>query len=36
VSAVIGRAFALFWPLSRATWLDVPPGFAAVPAPSDG
>ncbi len=36
VSSVIGRAFVLFWPLSRAKWLEVPPGFAAVPAPAGG
>jgi signal peptidase I len=33
-SAVIGRAFILFWPVSRVTWLSVPPTFANVPSPS--
>jgi signal peptidase I len=33
ISSVIGRAFVLFWPVSRATWLDVPSGFANVPDP---
>lgn len=28
---VVGRAFVLFWPVSRATWLSVPDGFASVP-----
>jgi signal peptidase I len=32
-SAVIGRAFVVFWPLGRATWLRVPPTFAQVGAP---
>jgi signal peptidase I len=30
--AVIGRAFVLFWPPGRATWLSVPGSFDAVPA----
>jgi len=30
--AVIGRAFVVFWPVGRATWLSVPSGFDAVPA----
>jgi signal peptidase I len=30
-SAVIGRAFVLFWPLGRATWLTVPSTFSHVP-----
>lgn len=29
--AVIGRAFVLFWPPSRATWLSAPDSFDAVP-----
>lgn len=29
--AVIGRAFAIFWPVNRADWLSVPETFAAVP-----
>ena len=32
--AVIGRAFVVFWPVGRATWLDVPSTFDNVPAPS--
>ncbi len=35
-SAVIGRAFVVFWPLGRATWLTVPPTFAHVGAPTSG
>jgi signal peptidase I len=33
VSAVIGRAFVLFWPLNRATWMSVPESFETVPDP---
>ncbi len=29
--AVVGRAFTVFWPVDRATWLSVPDGFAAIP-----
>jgi signal peptidase I len=29
--AVIGRAFVLFWPPSRATWLSVPASFDQLP-----
>jgi len=36
ISSVIGRAFVLFWPPGRATWLSVPKGFASVPDPSGG
>jgi signal peptidase I len=36
ISSVIGRAFVLFWPLGRATWLSVPKGFAVIPNPSAG
>jgi signal peptidase I len=35
-SAVIGRAFVVFWPLGRATWLTVPPGFSQVGSPAPG
>jgi signal peptidase I len=35
-SAVIGRAFVVFWPLGRATWLTVPPTFAHVGARGSG
>jgi signal peptidase I len=31
--AVVGRAFTVFWPFDRATWLTVPATFEAVPAP---
>jgi signal peptidase I len=30
--AVVGRAFVLFWPVDRATWLSVPSTFDKVPA----
>ena len=33
VSSVIGRAFVLFWPMGRASWLSVPPQFAGIPTP---
>jgi signal peptidase I len=29
--SVVGRSFAIFWPVSRATWLAVPDGFDAIP-----
>ena len=29
--AIVGRAFTVFWPVDRATWLSVPDGFAAIP-----
>ena len=29
--SVVGRAFTVFWPLSRATWLSVPSGFDKIP-----
>jgi signal peptidase I len=31
VNAVIGRAFVVFWPFSRATWLSVPKSYASIP-----
>lgn len=31
---VVGRAFVLFWPASRARWLDVPSTFEDIPKPS--
>jgi len=31
IKAVIGRAFVLFWPFSRATWLSVPSTFSKIP-----
>jgi signal peptidase I len=33
IDAVVGRAFVLFWPFGRATWLSVPATFEGVPAP---
>ena len=30
---VVGRAFVLFWPFGRATWLSVPDTFSGVPDP---
>ena len=32
-SAVIGRAFVLFWPFGRAKWLSVPSTFDKIPIP---
>jgi signal peptidase I len=32
--SVIGRAFTVFWPVKRATWLSVPEGFDGIPAPA--
>jgi signal peptidase I len=29
--SVVGRAFTVFWPLSRAKWLSVPSGFDKIP-----
>jgi len=29
--SVVGRAFTVFWPLSRAKWLSVPDGFDKIP-----
>ncbi|NUR69250.1 MAG: signal peptidase I [Hamadaea sp.] len=31
IDAVVGRAFVLFWPFGRATWLSVPATFDSVP-----
>jgi signal peptidase I len=31
--SVVGRAFTVFWPVNRATWLSVPSGFDAIPDP---
>jgi signal peptidase I len=36
VGSVIGRAFVLFWPFSRATWLTIPDTFANIPPPPGG
>ncbi|MBM0278717.1 signal peptidase I [Micromonospora tarensis] len=30
---VVGRAFTVFWPVSRATWLTVPDTFDGIPKP---
>ncbi|MET7963604.1 signal peptidase I [Micromonospora zamorensis] len=30
---VVGRAFTVFWPVSRATWLTVPDQFDGIPKP---
>ncbi|MEU4640695.1 signal peptidase I [Micromonospora sp. NPDC049460] len=30
---VVGRAFTVFWPVNRATWLSVPKGFEGIPEP---
>ncbi|MBB5112128.1 signal peptidase I [Micromonospora echinospora] len=30
---VVGRAFTIFWPVSRATWLSVPKQFEGIPNP---
>ena len=32
--AIVGRAFTIFWPVNRATWLSVPSTFEGVPAPA--
>jgi signal peptidase I len=32
--SIVGRAFSVFWPLDRATWLTVPPTFDDVPSAS--
>jgi signal peptidase I len=31
--AIVGRAFVIFWPVGRATWLTVPNSFDKVPDP---
>jgi signal peptidase I len=36
VDTVVGRAFVVFWPVNRATWLTVPNGFDAIPAATAG
>ncbi|WP_446219026.1 signal peptidase I [Micromonospora sp. IBHARD004] len=30
---VVGRAFTVFWPVDRATWLTVPKQFDGIPSP---
>ena len=32
--AIVGRAFVIFWPVGRATWLTVPNTFDKVPDPT--
>ena len=32
VASVIGRAFVLFWPFGRGTWLTVPATYARIPS----
>jgi signal peptidase I len=34
--SVVGRAFVLFWPIDRTSWLSVPDTFQAVPSPPTG
>jgi signal peptidase I len=36
VKAVIGRAFVIFWPFSRAGWLSVPKSYDAIPNAGGG
>jgi signal peptidase I len=31
VDSVVGRAFVLYWPLGRMTWLSVPSTFSKIP-----
>ena len=31
--SIVGRAFTVFWPVGRATWLSVPSGFDKIPDP---
>jgi signal peptidase I len=32
--SIVGRAFTIFWPVNRASWLSAPPTFEGVPAPA--
>jgi signal peptidase I len=32
--SVVGRAFTVFWPVGRATWLSVPGSFDTIPDPT--
>ena len=32
--SIVGRAFTIFWPVTRATWLSVPKEFDAIPNPA--
>jgi signal peptidase I len=29
--SIVGRAFTIFWPVNRASWLSVPNGFDSIP-----
>jgi signal peptidase I len=29
--SIVGRAFTIFWPVGRASWLSVPKGFDSIP-----
>ena len=31
--SIVGRAFTVFWPVGRATWLSVPNSFSKIPDP---
>jgi signal peptidase I len=31
IDSVVGRAFTIFWPVGRATWLTVPDEFESIP-----
>jgi signal peptidase I len=31
-SSIVGRAFTVFWPVGRATWLSVPDSYERIPA----
>jgi signal peptidase I len=31
IDSVVGRAFTIFWPVNRATWLSVPDEFDSIP-----
>jgi signal peptidase I len=34
IDSVVGRAFVLFWPFDRMTWLTVPDSYDNLPAPA--
>lgn len=36
IDAVVGKAFVLFWPFSRAHWLSIPDTFDQIPPPTNG
>ena len=36
LDSVVGRAFVLFWPFSRTTWLTVPENVRGIPIPDPG